>query len=82
MTYRSDTSEGPTAGTEAVDPLACPTCRGAMRIVACLTQTSVIDQISRIAGHAPRARSAIAPFTRPTPIEIPSPSQRCKGLTS
>jgi hypothetical protein len=28
-----------------VDPLACPTCRGAMRIVACITQPSVIDQI-------------------------------------
>jgi len=28
-----------------VDPLACPTCQGAMRIVACITQTSVIDQI-------------------------------------
>jgi hypothetical protein len=28
-----------------VDPLACPTCHGAMRIVACITQTSVIDQI-------------------------------------
>ena len=29
----------------AVDPLACPTCRGPMRIVAFLTQPSVIDQI-------------------------------------
>jgi hypothetical protein len=28
-----------------VDPLACPTCRGPMRIVAFITQTSVIDQI-------------------------------------
>jgi hypothetical protein len=28
-----------------VDPLACPTCHGAMRIVACITQASVIDQI-------------------------------------
>lgn len=28
-----------------VDPLACPSCHGAMRIVACITQTSVIDQI-------------------------------------
>ncbi len=28
-----------------VDPLACPTCHGAMRIVAFITQTSVIDQI-------------------------------------
>jgi hypothetical protein len=29
----------------AVDPFACPTCHGAMRIVACITQTSVIAQI-------------------------------------
>ena len=28
-----------------VDPLTCPTCRGPMRIVAFITQTSVIDQI-------------------------------------
>jgi hypothetical protein len=28
-----------------VDPLACPSCHGAMRIVAFVTQTSVIDQI-------------------------------------
>jgi hypothetical protein len=28
-----------------VDPLACPTCHGTMRIVAFITQASVIDQI-------------------------------------
>ena len=28
-----------------VDPLACPTCQGTMRIVAFITQASVIDQI-------------------------------------
>jgi len=28
-----------------VDPLACPSCHGAMRIVAFITQASVIDQI-------------------------------------
>jgi hypothetical protein len=28
-----------------VDPLACPTCHGAMRIVACTTQAAHIDQI-------------------------------------
>ena len=27
------------------DPLACPSCHGAMRIVACITEPSVIDQI-------------------------------------
>jgi Putative transposase len=28
-----------------VDPLVCPRCAGAMRIVACVTQAAVIDQI-------------------------------------
>ena len=28
-----------------VDPLVCPTCHGPMRVVAFMTQTSVIDQI-------------------------------------
>ena len=28
-----------------VDPLACPSCHGAMRLVAVITQTSVIDEI-------------------------------------
>jgi len=41
--------EGPTAALLQqifeVDPLACPTCRGPMRIIACITQASVIDQI-------------------------------------
>ena len=27
------------------DPLACPTCHGVMRLVACITPRSVIDQI-------------------------------------
>jgi len=44
-----------------VDPLACPTCRGPMRIIACITQASVIDQIlaplraRAAAGRPPRA---------------------------
>ncbi len=47
VTYRSDKADGPTAGTETVDPLEflCPTCHGPMRLVACITQPSVIDQI-------------------------------------
>jgi hypothetical protein len=28
-----------------VDPLVCPRCTGPMRIVACITQAAVIDQI-------------------------------------
>ncbi|MFN9089862.1 MAG: transposase, partial [Gemmatimonadaceae bacterium] len=42
-----------------VDPLACPTCQGAMRIVACITQASVID---RILTHL-RTRAAPAAHT-------------------
>ena len=41
--------EGPTAALLQqifeVDPLACPTCGGPMRVVAFITQASVIDQI-------------------------------------
>jgi len=97
VTYRSDESEGPTAGSETadpleflarvlvhipdkghvttrrwaallrqifeVDPLVCPRCAGPMRIVACITQAAVIDQIlthlrTRAAtGAQPGARS-------------------------
>jgi hypothetical protein len=85
VTYRSDKSEGPTAGTETadpleflarvllqqifeVDPLACPACHGAMRLVACNTQTSVIDQIlTHLRTRASRAAHAGArspPSTR------------------
>ena len=55
-----------------VDPLACPTGHGAMRIVACITQASVTDQILthlRIrAEHATHA-GARSPHRRgpPTP---------------
>lgn len=28
-----------------MDPLACPTCGGPMRVVSCITQASVLDQI-------------------------------------
>ena len=56
-----------------VDPLACPSCQGAMRIVAFITQTSVIDQIlthlrtraSREAHAGPRSPpSTRAPASR------------------
>ena len=42
-----------------VDPLACPTCHGAMRIVACITQASVIDQI--LTHLRTRASRAVLP---------------------
>ena len=68
-----------------VDPLACPSCHGTMRVVAFLTQASVIDQIlthlrSR-AAHAvarspdrcgpPRAGSRHAPHARPPMPRLP-----------
>ena len=68
----------------AVDPLACPTCptcHGTMRVVACITQTSVIEQIlahlrtrtrtrTTTTAHAVGARSP--PSTRaPAPRRAP-----------
>ena len=51
-----------------VDPLACPTCRGPMRIIAFITQASVIDQIlTHLRSRAARAAHAGArspPSTR------------------
>ena len=42
-----------------VDPLVCPSGHGAMRIVACITQTSVIDQIlTHLRTRAARAAHA------------------------
>ena len=65
-----------------VDPLACPTCRGPMRIIAFITQPSVIDQIlthrrTRASAAAPgRARSP--PSTRrlsgPGAVRRPAPA--------
>ena len=46
-----------------VDPLACPTCHGVMRIVAFITQPSVIDQI---VTHL-RARATTATPARGAP---------------
>ena len=66
----------------AVDPLACPSCHGAMRIVAFITQRSVIDQIlthlrtraSREAHAGPRSPpSTRAPASR-GPARTPRPS--------
>jgi hypothetical protein len=41
--------EGPTAALlqqiYEVDPLACPSCHAVMRIIACITQAAVINQI-------------------------------------
>lgn len=61
-----------------VDPLACPTCHGVMRIVAFITQPSVIDRIlahlraRATSAHAgarspPSTRAASAPDTTRRP---------------
>ena len=48
-----------------VDPLAGPTCHGAMRIVALITPTSVIDQIlTHLRTRAPHAGARSPPSTR------------------
>ncbi len=64
-----------------VDPLACPSCHGALRVVAGIIQTSVIDQIlthlqtraSREAHAGPRCPpSTRAPASR-GPARTPRP---------
>ncbi len=51
-----------------VDPLACPTCQGAMRIIAGITQTAVIDRIlthlRTRAAHTAHAGARSPPSTR------------------
>ena len=70
-----------------VDPLACPSCHGVMRIVAFITQSSVIDQIlthlrtraAREAHGGPRsppstrARTSRAPSRVPRAAAAPTP---------
>ena len=65
-----------------VDPLACPSCHGAMRIVAFITQTSVIDQIlthlrtraSRAAHAGPRSPPSTRALASRGPSRAPRPS--------
>lgn len=65
-----------------VDPLACPTCHGAMRIVAFITQASVIDQIlahlrtraARAAHAGPRSPPSTRVPTSRGPSRAPRPS--------
>jgi hypothetical protein len=73
-----------------VDPLVCPRCAGPMRIVACITQSAVIDQIlthlqtrvaASVAAARRRARSPPSPAAsrargvrRPTARPAPSPA--------
>lgn len=56
-----------------VDPLACPTCHGTLRIVAFITQASVIDQIL---AHL-RARATREPNAGPrSPPSMRAPASR------
>ena len=57
-----------------VDPLACPACHGTMRVVACITQASVIDQILR---HLRTRATTGAPGGARSP-----PSTRAKSAPS
>ena len=51
-----------------VDPLACPACHGTMRIVACITQASVIDRIlTHLRTRAATAAAAAYPGARSPP---------------
>ncbi|WP_434479315.1 IS91 family transposase [Gemmatimonas sp.] len=63
-----------------VDPLACPTCRGAMRVVAFMTQSSVIDQIltqlRTRAVPAPHPGARSPPSTRAPASRSPARAPR------
>ena len=63
------------------DPLACPTCHGAMRLVTVITQTSVIDQI--LTHRRTRtAREAHAAPDWPPPAALPHGVRRSHGPQS
>ena len=57
-----------------VDPLACPTCHGVMRVVAFTTQASMIDQIlarlrTRAARRAAEPPVDAATTGKPVPLQ-------------
>ncbi len=54
-----------------IDPLACPTCHGPMRVVAFITQASVIDQIL---AHLRTRGSPTAPGGARSPPSTRRPS--------
>jgi len=56
-----------------VDPLVCPHCAGAMRIVAFITQSAVIDQI--LMHLRTRADSGLRPGARSPPSTAASVSR-------
>jgi hypothetical protein len=51
-----------------VDPLVCPHCAGPMRIVACITQASVIDQILTHLRTRATAGARRRPIANPAPL--------------
>jgi len=51
-----------------VDPLTCPTCHGAMRRVACITQWLVIDQL--LASLRARATTAAHAVVAESPLDL------------
>ncbi|MBX9856620.1 MAG: transposase [Gemmatimonadaceae bacterium] len=63
-----------------VDPLACPTCQGAMRIVAFITQTEVIDRIlthlRTRAAHTAQPGARSPPSTRARRSRVASRASR------
>ena len=61
-----------------VDPLACPTGRGSMRIIACITQASVIDQILT-RRRARAAREAHAGPRSPPSTRAPTSRVASRG---
>src|ERR1035437_239639 len=60
-----------------VDPLVCPHCAGAMRIVACITQSAVIDQI--LTHLQTRATSGAWPGARSPPPTAASVARGARG---
>ena len=71
-----------------VASLACPSCHGAMRVVAFITHTSVIDQIlthlRTRAAHASHAGVTVGPAGPGSPARTPAerPSRRASETTS
>ena len=61
-----------------VDPLTCPRCQGVMRVVAVITDATVIG---RILAHRVRARDPTAQRRSPLRLRRRPPSTRARSLT-
>jgi len=60
-----------------VEPLACPSCRGTMRVVAFITQASVIDEV--LTNLSTRAVTATHAAPRSPPSTPAPPASRSPG---